>query len=1429
MKKIILLLLSFIFLEINITPLFAANSVLDTILQPQLKVVDYNQKLESLKSNLLNSVSIFSDQTLFTQWANMLTSIGILLFIAVLIKVWLSIIYGSKDNMLKFIAFTVLLFFIWGSYAPLFSGISEFMTWEERTYTDPQSKLEYSRIYLPANAAIIVQPYYITDKWILKRLSDDINLFIRRGDRTRYSWEYLGIPGKVAQTQWQSDTDPTIRYSKAFYGVNLDTLFKWINLNLYIWNNAKLLWVSRKWNICSLTIQPDDFWTKWDKAPLSFLEAIWKWNYKTEADLIINGNNWQVKDPKIIVLDKFSNAPSITDISQDITIEDDCNKLPLGLYLMSNEYIKTLWTNSEIDWKKTPVDESLVKSRVGLREFLMNPYYGINFTKLSSLLEQYDYQNQKKLLYTFYAYSTLYYLTQKKWSSEVKEWSDTVKESILSCGRIVSWTVQSTDDYKKCLIVDQAWDTTIYTQETSRSLGLLGKNQNINKWYVLPVPTSIDWTKENLSNSYWDVKSLTDNGVLAAIWTVTVEAWSWIMDKLWTALLGNPNDWAITKWIKGRVKESRDRNIIETTLSNAGIKLENSDNITKMRVYQALVQKNLINSPRNWYEWVWVFNPFLWSFNSYDINGNWKVDYTENFKSGDEVTYYGYHYDSTPPSLYKDQVNFIQRGFYSLTDVSEEKWYVLFTKDATWESILKKKNDSWFWGEKSLVTYKYWNTIYFTPRRNQTLSLPVQILTPSLTSTNQTNLATTSWSSWDLIIWNQIIPSSPNSSQVYIWGNSTVSTQTAINQWSIIPDGQTVLEEDQFTIRWSDLFLGVGKTIYDITPINENWIPFSMTLKDREKKEYKYFPFSPDFSNLLGYYKDQKMILGNLYKFTKVGTSIWDWVKRENFIISNGTYKYYKWIIQWDWNISEIEWKSVQDYMLDRIKTLGTAWDDIYRVETKDGKKLYTYLLAKSQTFSDWKNTRISEIERLALMTNDTLNSSTIIYSFVDLTTWLPVSFNFQLERVISRIFSTNPVWINDGKISDSDLTKLNNLFGNTISQVGSIERQLFTDGGITYTWTKKEVSLQQIDFSKEKAVFSSTDEKKSITPRILLNSRLNIPLTYTPSNLSYLSDYKITNGVCLISSTDTDWEKSLFDVYPGLPKNALDKCSTVGDHMRLTDIRLQTFKQSGGLLAVWANKEVFTHYTIPLLTSKYIPHFTSDRRKQNYTGETKISNNLFSPTQISWVTVKEWDIFVLKPGVIVWAYSHPFTMLVPTALMPYIKYVKLDNPSEEIIGSHIYTWWIYDWLTSITEFLMDWKASQMIFGKSVTSETDEQKYKNFLQQKYDSRPDALKFIEGSVPDRYFHAYYGEGYINDSESGVFSGIWGEISEIILSFSTWLLSYRVEMLKWLYIFSPIIAFTLLFSGTRKIFSFSLALTIWLLILPVIILFFVNIFS
>jgi len=496
---------------------YAATSTLDVLLQPQLKVVDYNQQLESLKSNLLNSVSIFSDQVLFTQWANMITSIWILIFIAILIKVWLSMVHWSKDNMFKFIAFTVLLFFIWWIYAPLFSWVSEFMTWEERVYTDPETKIKYSRVYLPANTAITVQPYYVDKDSNVVNIEWNSNLFPKRNDSSKYSWEYLWIPAKVAQTQWQSDTDPTIRYSKAFYGVNVDTLFKWTNLNFNLGTkNWDLLWITKNGK-CEVTLQPSDFWTAVDKSPMTFLDATWNTNYQSEAEMIMKASDGHVKNPKSITLSKFKNSPTITDISQQITVTKDCNNFSLWLYLMSDEYLKSIW-DPEIN-----TSDSLTSSRSDFRSFSMNSYWALN-SWLKTLLNSLNYQEQKKLWYTFQAYSTLYNLTQKPASSEIKEGSDKLKESIYSCGRIVNWTVQDTSDYKRCLIVDQAWDTTIYTQETSKELGLLGKDQAKGKWYVLPVSVGIDWTKESLSNSYWDAKSILDNWVLAAPITITTNA-----------------------------------------------------------------------------------------------------------------------------------------------------------------------------------------------------------------------------------------------------------------------------------------------------------------------------------------------------------------------------------------------------------------------------------------------------------------------------------------------------------------------------------------------------------------------------------------------------------------------------------------------------------------------------------------------------------------------------------------------------------------------------------------------------------------------------------------------------------------------------------------------------------------------------------------
>jgi len=73
-KKIIhilLFILSFVFLTVDVN----AVGFIDKLNQPHLDVVDYNEVLESIKNNTLESVSIFSDETLMKKWANIIVSL----------------------------------------------------------------------------------------------------------------------------------------------------------------------------------------------------------------------------------------------------------------------------------------------------------------------------------------------------------------------------------------------------------------------------------------------------------------------------------------------------------------------------------------------------------------------------------------------------------------------------------------------------------------------------------------------------------------------------------------------------------------------------------------------------------------------------------------------------------------------------------------------------------------------------------------------------------------------------------------------------------------------------------------------------------------------------------------------------------------------------------------------------------------------------------------------------------------------------------------------------------------------------------------------------------------------------------------------------------------------------------------------------------
>jgi len=59
-----------------------------------------------------------------------------------------------------------------------------------------------------------------------------------------------------------------------------------------------------------------------------------------------------------------------------------------------------------------------------------------------------------------------------------------------------------------------------------------------------------------------------------------------------------------------------------------------------------------------------------------------------------------------------------------------------------------------------------------------------------------------------------------------------------------------------------------------------------------------------------------------------------------------------------------------------------------------------------------------------------------------------------------------------------------------------------------------------------------------------------------------------------------------------------------IGNHMRLTDIRLINFVENEAMFNISPESESFTHLHIPLMTEKYIKSFSKDRRDQTYAGE---------------------------------------------------------------------------------------------------------------------------------------------------------------------------------------------------------------------------------
>lgn len=1359
----------FIFILISfLTESTFAASTLDVLLQPHLKVVEYNETLEWIKVWLLNSTSIYSDSDLFRKWSNVLVSLWILVLLIIILKVWLNIILWKKDNMIKFIAFSVLLFFVWSIYTPFFSWVSELMTWKQLTYKDPVSWREFSRVYLPANTWIKVMPYIIDEKDWKKYLDENQIMMPQRSDWSEYTWEYLWIPWKVVQTQWQSKTDTTDRYSKAFYWVDLDTLFKWSS-DLDV-DYRPILWI-QDW--CH--IQPYIFWSQrqWKNTQMSFLEALWKKEWELKANTIFTGNNNKVKYPLednyLLRLKYYKNSPLITKWNtQSIKLsKDECT---LWVYLLSDEFLTSLneRKSEEVEAPEVLINDD--ESIDSLRGLLFNPLYAFYYSDLFKVLEKSSYQDQKRILYTYNAIKTLFFLTQVTLSEDIKTGSDKLSNAIKSCGRVITSRVQSNIDYKDCLLVDQAWDTTLYTQDTTSSIGLLWKNPEINWGYVLPVPYSLDWEGNTLWNVYWDSKTFLDNPV-ENIWKVAAEA-TWIngfAKKTAEGIIATAKFiWSIWNWIWDNWWDSE----VEDKLEKLWLTdFQGLTETEKVKVLYVLEQEQILNSTDNWYKW--VMSPYLASFNAYDIDWDWKIDndeYKDETTREKDINYYAYHYWTKAPTTRVSNIDFLKSSFFETIEVwNYNLAKYLFTRDQDWSNVIFEEWDS---------NYK---------------------------------------ASWG------------TSRQLYSINNE--------NGYFIPDINNSKNNLSNLIIKWTSLFTGEDMTssqFYIKTPINKDWKNFNFDYIDT-LKPYYFFWILPKLKNLKGYVKkwnkEEYVNLSDEYNFSETGSftiRTWENQTLDEIFIKKEAWLYYYYKGSLDLTkgvlLSERDWLSIFDYQIKRRQEKNTTVNPIYTLEENkydsNWKKIWVistpYIEENKQVTSIWKQKYGKYINQLALMKSDILvDWTTDIYSYINLKENKIKSFNLKLNKGVSEIYST------------LDTNNLIDLLKNTELSV----KTNWTIKRDTYNWSewvKEKLELKEVNFDKIDTVFNSKDRFNGLNPRILLNPLLNPPLSYSPNNEHYLPEYQKTKNICLVNPDYTDRDKLIFDNYPSSDVD-LSKCSNIWNHMRLTDVRLNTYTQDNWMFAGLSNKEIFTHINIPLVSSEYIDSFTSDRRDQNYAWEAVKGNNLFWSTQVEWIKVHEWDLVVLKPWVIIWAYDNPFTLLIPTELENYIKYVKLDNPSEEIIGSYVYTGWIYDWLTTFVGFMKNWSLSEFLLWGDVIDVANEEKYSNYTTEKFDSRPNSLKYIEGSVPDRFFHAYYWEWYFSSSDSGFFNSWWKTISELIYSLFNALLIYRVEILKWIFVLSPILTFTLLFEGTRKIFSFITALTIWLLILPVMVLLFVNLFN
>lgn len=1286
MKRKILLLICFFFLFIESS--FGA-SFIEEMNQPHLKVVSYNEVLESIKNNVLSPVSIFSDEELKIKWSNTLVSLGIIIILVFLIKIGISIIYGSKNNLKRDWAFLLLLFFIASMFTPFFSLISDLTSGEEKFYSDPVTEEQYARVYLPANTAIKVLPSYINEKW--EKIGYESYLKKRNSvfeeNSFNYSHDYLGVPAKVVQTQLESESDPESRYSTAFYSVNLDTLFN------------DMVWPTKNIGSCSLRV--DTLLEQWDWAAFNIIGALgrddWQRKYEEKKEAFFE--------------DKYQPYSDIDGSKIEwkgvVVEEKDCT---LWEYFLSEDFIESfsygLANNAGTAFLETKTLAALREEqwdRESLQNLLLSSGWAVMYTSktMKDLWPSLSYEQQKRVIYTLEAAKNLFIMSRFD-NKDIKQ-DIGVAEAMKACGRILSDEIQSNEDFRICLHGDVAGDTTMYTFETTKNIGLAGTNPEVNEGYVLPVPQNEDWDHPayyrvgNDLLSFLNISNYKDDDG----WFFSFLFWNWGKD---------------------------------TEAEQYG-------------VYQSIITE----SPRVYSRQ--QFQPQLASFNTYDIDGNGEVDRDQWAVGGKDPLdekfhsyFYGDVTDIEDINLKTDSLDYLKSPLYKTIpneDSDEEIGFI-----ALWENANIVPVDEDDVDKTSVSTYS------------------VESITDQdyiFISSERKNIVDSGLRAWDYI---------PDT--IATLGHEMYSFDPQTKSSSSI-NAVAKLSGKSYTYFTTPSFESLFYTNSDfIEPVR---------MMEWEIEETGYFISNTESSNISA---SSKTTNGSLLQGEYIFQGITGFNHCEN-------------VAEMKAHLSGTLCKTVT-----RID--GLLLDSYISQAISQEKEVYTIFKRGSSYYVE-NQIELSNTPKLSDLYiapgTFSYSSAANIYFYKNLATSTIVAFDPGTHyQNYQRFFSST--------VSPANISY--------ITQKGSASVERY-DGNIGYTI---DISTPSVDFD------ILWKEYPSRFSRVLLNPQYNPPLEYIPNNEFYLPEYQNNDGVCVINKEYWEKYKNFFDYYPGKSEDFLDKCSLIGNHNRISDVRLNTLVQSESLINISPESESFTHIHIPLTTNAYIKTFSEDRRDYSYAGEALKEDGLLWTKRVTGLKITEGDIAVLKPWVVLWAYNYPFTLIVSSDIVPFLEYVKTDNPLEKTHSSKIYSGGIFSIVSGLIKFVREGEASQALLWNA-TSLTEEEKYENFVADKYDSRPEALKKIEWVVPDRFFSAYYGSAYFSNSESGRLNTTFTSIAELGLNLVDIILSYRVEFLKFIYILGPLLVFTLLFQATRKIFSFVITITIILLLLPIIILVLVNLFA